>query len=248
MSCCNNYFPNFRHAKKYDGWKGVSRAIRRHDSEARRSGIEHYRRFGSALIWIGRDGALCPACFGRASQLSWGRNTPKTGGIIVCCVSNQGMGEKRGWSCLQFRSMRSVYLILTLLVCSCASQNSRPLVSHKPAPVVSQRVEAPPSVCDTLVSAINRGDWPALKAWAKPGTTTNDMISTWQKAAESGHPVQVGKFLNAQTVGGSSQKPFKLYSFSMENKDGTVNPHWLQIKVRLDDGKAEIVDFWNFGW
>jgi hypothetical protein len=144
--------------------------------------------------------------------------------------------------------MRTLYLILALLAVSCASQSSRKPVPVKPEPVVQRHPETPPSECLTLVSAINRGDWGALKEWAKPGTTTNESLTMWQKAAESGHPVQVGKLLNAQTVGGTKQKPFRLYSFSMENKDGTVNPHWLQIKVREDAGKAEIVDFWNFGW
>ena len=139
--------------------------------------------------------------------------------------------------------MRTIYLILALVVVSCASQ--------KPAPVVAQqphRPEIPPSVCDTVVGAINRGDWAALMAWAKPGTTANESVTAWQKAANAGHPVQVGKFLNVQTVGGTNKNPYKLFSFSLENKDGTVNPHWLQIKVREADGQAEIVDFWNFGW
>ena len=143
---------------------------------------------------------------------------------------------------VQNRRMRILYLILALFAVSCASHK-------KPATVVEHhRPETPPSVCEALVSAINRGDWTALTAWAKPGTTASESLATWQKAAASGHAVKVGKFLNAQTVGGTSKKPYKLYSFSLENKDGTVNPHSLQIKVREEDGKAEIVDFWNFGW
>jgi hypothetical protein len=121
------------------------------------------------------------------------------------------------------------------------------VAAKKPTEETRQRPGPPPSVCDTLIGAINRGDWTALQEWAKPGTTADESLKTWQKAADSGHPVQVGKFLNAQIVGGTSKKPYKLYSFSLENKDGTVNPHWLQIKVREEDGKAEIVDFWNFG-
>ena len=138
--------------------------------------------------------------------------------------------------------MRIIYLLLTLLCAvSCVSQ-------RKPAPVVEKhRPETPPSVCETLVNAINRGDWAALNEWGKPGTTAGESVATWQKAAAAGHPVKVGKFLNAQTVGSASKKPYKLYSFALENKDGTVNPHWLQIKVREEDGTAEIVDFWNFG-
>jgi hypothetical protein len=142
------------------------------------------------------------------------------------------------------KSMRSFCLILAMFAVSCAS-----LHTQKPETVVQHHPETtPPSVCETVVSAINRGDWDALKVWAKPGTTANESLTTWQKAADAGHPVKVGKFLNSQTVGGTSKRPYKLYSFSLENKDGTVNPHWLQIKVREEEGQAEIVDFWNFGW
>jgi hypothetical protein len=139
--------------------------------------------------------------------------------------------------------MRSIYLILALFAVSCAS-----LTTQKPEVVVQHRPATPPSVCETLVSAINRGDWVALKGWAKTSTTAKESVATWQQAANSGHPVKVGKFLNVQTVGGTSKKPLKLYSYSLENQDGTVNPHWLQIKVREADGEAEILDFWNFGW
>jgi len=140
--------------------------------------------------------------------------------------------------------MKILYLLLALLAVSCASETP---VAPAPASA-SPRAESPPAVCDFLVSAINRGDWAALKPWAQPGTSAIGLISTWQAAAKGGHPVNVGKFLNVQTVGGTSKKPYKLFSYSLENKDGTVNPHWLQFKVRESDGAAEVVDFWNFGW
>lgn len=132
--------------------------------------------------------------------------------------------------------------MLTLLVASCASEKP------EPPPAAPKRVETPPSVCDILVSAINRQDWAALQPWMKSGTSSNTTVQVWQNAAKAGNPVKVGKFLNEQTVGETSKKPYKLYSYSLENKDGTVNPHWLQIKVRETDGAAEILDFWNFGW
>jgi hypothetical protein len=138
--------------------------------------------------------------------------------------------------------MRIICLILALLAASCAAEKP---VATVPAP---KRAETPPNACDILVSAINRQDWEALKPWTKPGTSSNTTVQAWQNAAKSGNPVKVGKFLNGQTVGEASKKPYKLYSYSLENKDGTVNPHWLQIKVREDGGAAEIVDFWNFGW
>jgi hypothetical protein len=139
--------------------------------------------------------------------------------------------------------MRIIYLCLALLATSCVSKSPPP-----PAPVPEHHADNPPSVCDILVSAINRGDWKTLDTWAKPGTSAEQTTQIWQNAAKTGHPVKVGKFLNVQTVGGTSKKPVRLYSYALENKDGTVNPHWLQIKVREMDGEAEIVDFWNFGW
>lgn len=137
--------------------------------------------------------------------------------------------------------MRIICLILTLLAASCASERS----VTSPSP---RRAENPPPVCDILVTAINRQDWAALTPWTKPGTSSNTTVQAWQEAAKAGNPVKVGKFLNGQTVGSASKKPYKLYSYSLENKDGSVNPHWLQIKVREEDGEAEILDFWNFGW
>jgi len=139
--------------------------------------------------------------------------------------------------------MRIFCLILALFAASCASE--KPISTPAPSP---KRVETPPTACELLVSAINRGDWEALKPWTKPGTSSNTTVQAWQDAAKAGNPVKVGKFLSSQTVGGTSKKPYKLYSYSLENKNGSVNPHWLQIKVRESDGEAEVVDFWNFGW
>ena len=136
--------------------------------------------------------------------------------------------------------MRIFCLILALLAASCASE--------KPTAAPPKRAETPPTACEILVSAINRGDWEALKPWTKPDSSSNTTVRAWQDAAKAGNPVKVGKFLNGQTVGGTSKKPYKLYSYSLENKDGSVNPHWLQIKVREAVGEAEVVDFWNFGW
>jgi hypothetical protein len=139
--------------------------------------------------------------------------------------------------------MRIIYLCLILLAASCASTPPPP-----PPPAPEHHSETPPSVCDILVSAINKGDRKTLETWAKPGTSADQTVQVWQNASKSGHAVKVGKFLNVQTVGGSSKKPVRLYSYALENKDGTVNSHWLQIKVRESDGEAEVMDFWNFGW
>ena len=136
--------------------------------------------------------------------------------------------------------MRIICLFLALFVASCASE--------KPSNPVGRHAETPPAVCDVLVATINRGDWPALEPWSKPGTAAHATLQNWENSAKTGHSVKVGKFLNGQTVGGSSKKPYKLYSYSLENTDGTVNPHWLQIKVREENGEAEVTDFWTFGW
>ena len=148
-----------------------------------------------------------------------------------------------GCAQLSKKTMRIIYLFLALVAASCASKPPPP-----PAPVPEHHAETPPNVCDILISAINRGDWAALQPWAKVGTSANQSVQAWENAAKSGHPVKVGKFLNVQTVGGTSKRPVRLYSYALENKDGTVNPHWLQIKVREEDGEAEVLDFWNFGW
>ena len=76
----------------------------------------------------------------------------------------------------------------------------------------------------------------------------NEYISSLQDATKTNHPVQVGKLLNVQTVAETNHTSIKLYSFSLRNKDGTVNPHWLQIKVRENGEQADVLDFWNFGW
>jgi len=158
-----------------------------------------------------------------------------------------GLGDRPMCLCVQpdSMSMRIICLILVLFATSCATEKPTATAVPRPAP---RRVETPPEACDILVSAINRGDWAALKPWTKPGTSSNETVQAWEDAAKAGNPVKVGRFLNGQTVGKASKKPYKLYSYSLENKDGTVNPHWLQIKVREEDGEAEIVDFWNFGW
>ncbi|HXT11384.1 MAG TPA: hypothetical protein VN873_07455 [Candidatus Angelobacter sp.] len=138
--------------------------------------------------------------------------------------------------------MRIIYLILAVLVVSCASPKQQPVV------VLEQHADSPPNVCNDLVAAINHGDWAKLRALAKPGTAASESTNAWEQAMKAGHPVQVGKFLNVQTVAAESKKPYKLYSFALENKDGTVNPHWLQIKVQEEHGQPEVQDFWIFGW
>lgn len=99
--------------------------------------------------------------------------------------------------------------------------------------------------CETVTTAINREDWVTLRRLAKPGMVANDYIPKWEK-----HPVRVGKLIRIEK---DSQyhldgKPCTIYSFEWESKDGTPNPHWLQILVREEGRKPALLDFWNFGW
>lgn len=139
--------------------------------------------------------------------------------------------------------MRFFFLILSLFAVSCAS-----VKKDESTVVLDQHLDYTPKVCETVTTAINEGDWNTLRMLVKPGMRANEYITLWANAKKTGHAVQVGRLLNVETVAGTSRKPYKLYSFSLENKDGTVNPHWLQIKVGEAHGWSEILDFWNFGW
>ena len=141
--------------------------------------------------------------------------------------------------------MRIVYVLLAVFAVSCAPFHHQ---KQPPITTTSQHLDRPPTVCQTVTTAINKGDWTTLRQFAKPGTKMNDYIASLENATKTSHPVQVGKLLNVQTVAETNHTSIKLYSFSLENKDGTINPHWLQIKVREDDGQADVLDFWNFGW
>jgi hypothetical protein len=137
--------------------------------------------------------------------------------------------------------MRTTALLLTILAVSCA-----PL--HQPVVVLEQHPDQPPEICEAVTTAVNRGDWAALRLLAKSETMANGAISSWENSQRTGHSVRVGKFLMAQTFAGTDVKQYQLYSFELKNTDGTVNPHWLQIKVGEKHGQPEILDFWNFGW
>jgi len=143
--------------------------------------------------------------------------------------------------------MRIIYLILAVFTVSCGTTR-QPIATPHQSSQPSQPSARPPDVCQTVTGAINRADWPTLRTFVKPGTHMNEYISSLEDATKSSHPVQVGKLLNVQTVAQTNHTSIKLYSFSLENKDGTINPHWLQIKVRENDDQAEVLDFWNFGW
>lgn len=102
---------------------------------------------------------------------------------------------------------------------------------------------------EAVTNAINREDWDALRALAKPGMMANEFIRTLENYAHTGHAVRVGKLLR-------SDKNYKyldgklctMYSFALESKDGEPSPHQLQVLVREVGGESTILDFWNFGW
>ena len=145
--------------------------------------------------------------------------------------------------------MRIIYFFLAVFAVSCATTHRHVVTPHPPEnPSSNQQSDHPPDVCQTVTGAINRADWATLRTFVKPGTHMNEYISSLEDAKKASHPVQVGKLLNVQTVAETNRTSIRLYSFSLQNTDGTVNPHWLQIKVREDDGQADVLDFWNFGW
>jgi hypothetical protein len=143
--------------------------------------------------------------------------------------------------------MRVIYLILAVFAVSCSAfQHHQP--QQQPLVATNQHLDHPPEICRTVTAAINKGDWATLRTFVKPGTHMDEYITALENATKNNHPVQVGKLLNVQTVAQTNDTSINLYSFSLENKDGTINPHWLQIKVRENVGQDQVLDFWNFGW
>jgi hypothetical protein len=102
--------------------------------------------------------------------------------------------------------------------------------------------------CEVVINAINQEDWPALRKLAKPGMRANDYITMWENSARAGHDVRVGKLLTVEPKSEMHDLTCIKYSFALSNKDGTANPHLLQIWVRQEGKRNELVDFGNFGW
>jgi hypothetical protein len=107
-----------------------------------------------------------------------------------------------------------------------------------------------PGTYGLVTNAINAEDWDALRRLAKPGMGANEYITKWENSGRTGQAVRVGRLRNVMMDSTYSLdgKPCAEYSFALENKDGTLNPHWLQILVREENGRSEILDFWEFGW
>jgi len=135
--------------------------------------------------------------------------------------------------------------ILLFVLVGCASGSSRQAKADSKLP----------STCVIVTNAINHEDWAALRKLTKPGMLANNYGKSFE--AEINQPNSnpkmhveyiVGKFLMVQSKLGVDGKTNNVYSFQLENKNGTVNPHWLQITVREEHGQSDLVDFWNFGW
>jgi hypothetical protein len=132
-------------------------------------------------------------------------------------------------------------LVLAALLVSCAANH--PAVSESQASVQQ-------ATYGVVTNAISRGDWDALRKLTKPGMRANDYINMWEISERTSHPVRVGKLLNVEKSSSYylDGKPYTTFSFALEDKDGSPNPHLLQILIRDESGRARILDFWNFGW
>jgi hypothetical protein len=101
----------------------------------------------------------------------------------------------------------------------------------------------------------NHEDWTTLRKLTKPGMLANNYGEPFETKINESNPTPkihldyvVGNFLIVQSKPEADGKTNKVYSFELKNKNGTVNPHWLQITIREERGRSELVDFWNFGW
>jgi len=135
--------------------------------------------------------------------------------------------------------MKLFPLVLALVAVSCAPWPEQQHI------VLEQHPDQPPEICDTVTTAINRADWATLRVLTQPAMMANGYITSLENAARTGHPVHVGKLVNSETVPRMSGPPQVIYSFAIENKGETPNPHSLRIKVRDNRGQLELVDFWS---
>ncbi len=101
-----------------------------------------------------------------------------------------------------------------------------------------------------MTNAFNREDWDALRRLTKPGMRANEYIKKWESSGRAGRSVRVGKLRSVKMDSkyGVDGRPCAEYLFALENKVGTPNPHWLQILVREENNRPEILDFREFGW
>jgi hypothetical protein len=130
-------------------------------------------------------------------------------------------------------------MFVALLTVSCVSEHSS---SSTGSPAGQS------TACAVITNMVNRGDWDSLRKLAKPGTRAGDSIAAWENYRRSGHTVRVGKLVSVDKDAQLNGERCTKYSFALENEDGTASPHELQILVREQAGKSDLLDFWNFGW
>src|SRR5262249_52840050 len=132
-------------------------------------------------------------------------------------------------------------LRIQLLLCIVAISSSS-CAKHDPA---AERVEGASASreCEAVTSAMNREDWRALRALAKPSARANEYIARWEK-----DPVRVEKLDHVERDVKLDERRCTKYSFRMQFKDGRTHPHVLEILVQEDSDQPEILDFWEFGW
>jgi hypothetical protein len=102
------------------------------------------------------------------------------------------------------------------------------------------------AVCNAIIAALNKEDWNTLQKLAPTNSIAHGSIEVWKK-----FPVRAGKLIDTweNHVFTEGEKPCTVYSFLLDNKDGSVSVHWLQVVVRKQpNGAIELVDFWKFGW
>src|ERR1041385_2181895 len=111
------------------------------------------------------------------------------------------------------------WLLAAMLEVSCASKRSAASKSS----TSDQR-----SSYEVVTNAIDRGDWDALRRLVKPGMRANENITMWENSQRTGHAVRVGKQISVERDAELNGKRCTKYSFALENKDGTISPHWLR--------------------
>ncbi len=128
----------------------------------------------------------------------------------------------------------AVALGLALLAASCA---------HPKVPVSPQGEDY-----SAITNAIDRQDWGALRKLATPEMRATEYIQMWENCARAGQPVYVGKLVSIEPDAELHGRRCVRYSFQFKSRDGTANPHLLQVLVSEQDGRPEVLDFWNWGW
>ena len=128
------------------------------------------------------------------------------------------------------------------LACSPAS------CAHPKAQASQVPASAQGAYYSSITNAIDRQDWGALRKLATPEMRATEYIQMWENCAKAGQPVYVGKLVSIEQDAELNGRRCVRYSFQFENRDGIPYPHLLQVLVSEQDGRPEVLDFWNWGW